>query len=117
MEAGGAVGGIGLALDQLERAIDEGADSLGLRHLVLALRRLGGGGAAPDAVHPRELRHRLPLRGEGRAGPSRCLGRRGRGAGAEREGPRWRLLLADGGGVAVSAHVVEARRRGWLPAP
>jgi hypothetical protein len=35
--------------------------------------------------------------------------------GAERDGRRWRLVLADGSRVAVSAtHVAEARRRGWL---
>ena len=35
--------------------------------------------------------------------------------GAEREGRRWRLRLAGGGTVPVSAtHAAEARRRGWL---
>lgn len=38
--------------------------------------------------------------------------------GAERDGRRWRLVLADGSRVTVSAtYVVEARRRGWLRAP
>jgi hypothetical protein len=36
-------------------------------------------------------------------------------AGARREGRRWRLLLADGTSLPVSAtHAAEARRRGWL---
>lgn len=38
--------------------------------------------------------------------------------GAEREGRKWRLVLAEGSKVAVSpTHVAEARRRGWLVQP